>query len=173
MVFERKREPEFRMGPSRKRIQKQRFFLQPWGSKTDLKMEPEIYENRSLPYFFTTKKTTKFQQHFFLDFLAFREARTLKIKPNHCRVDQKRGYHRFLEKRTLFRNTSKSDSPRDAKKHPKQKKTAAGPPLKTHSKKNSKKTKKKIRRGPVRQNFLPPSPRPPSHSTKVKAGAYK
>ena len=76
-------------------------------------MEPEIYENRSLPYFFTTKKTTKFQQHFFLDVPAFREARTLKIKPNHCRVDQKRGYHRFLEKRKLFKKISKSDPPMD------------------------------------------------------------
>ena len=76
-------------------------------------MEPEIYENRSLPYFFIIKNTTKFQKHFFLDFPAFREARTLKIKPNHCRVDQKRGYQRFLEKRNIFKIISKSDPPID------------------------------------------------------------
>ena len=88
MVFERKSEPEFRMGPSRKRTKKEDPIWVSFaarGSKTDLKMEPEIYENRSLPYFFIIKNTTKFQKHFFLDFPAFRKARTLKIKPNQKR----------------------------------------------------------------------------------------
>ena len=110
MVLERKNEPEFRIAPSRKRTKKEDPIWVSFaarGSKTDLKMEPEIYENRSLPYFFIIKNTTKFQKHFFLDFPAFREARTLKIKPNHCRVDQKRGYQRFLEKRKISKLSPK------------------------------------------------------------------
>jgi hypothetical protein len=145
MLFERKSEPEFRMGPSRKRTKKEDPIWVSFaarGSKTDPTMDPEIHKNRSWAYFFITRKTTKKQKHFFLDFPAFREARSLKIKPNHCRVDQKRGYHPFLEKRILFKNTSKSDPPRDSRNHTKQKKTPTGQPLKTHAKKKQKKTKK-------------------------------
>ena len=104
MVFERKTEPKFRIGRSRKRTKKKTLsdtFLAGRGPKTDLKMDPEIHKKRSLAYVYITRKTTQFQKHFFLDFPVFRGARSLKIKPNHCRVDQKRGYHPFLEK-TIF-----------------------------------------------------------------------
>jgi len=72
MVLERKTEPEFRMGPSRK---KQKIggpislFFATRGSKTDPKMDPEIHKKRFLAYYFINKKTAKFQKHFFSIFL--------------------------------------------------------------------------------------------------------
>ena len=63
--------------------------------------------------------------------------------PKHCRVDQKRGYHRFLEKRTLVGNTSQSELPQDPRNLTKSKKTPAGHPLKTHAKKTQKNRREK------------------------------
>ena len=144
MVFERKSEPEFRIAPSRNKT-KNKFLISTScvarGSKTDPKMHPEIHKNRSLAYVFITRKTTQFQKHFFLDFPAFREARTLKITPKRCTVVQNRRYHRFLEKRTLLKNTSKSD-PQATPETAQNRKNTTGPPPKTHSKKKSKKTEK-------------------------------
>ena len=79
---------------------------------------------------FTTQKTTIFQKHSFVKFPGFREARTFKIKQKRCTVVQNRWYHRFLEKRRLVRNTSKSKPQRDPRNPTKSKKTQTGPPLK-------------------------------------------
>ena len=132
------------MAPSRKRIQKQRVFLQPGAPKLTSKWSPKSMKTVPCRIFFTTKKTTKFQQHFFLDVPAFREARTLKIKPNHCRVDQKRGYHGFLEKRKLFKKISKSDPPMDPPEAINSVKSTSRPRQKKLQKKE-----KKMRRKPV------------------------
>ena len=43
------------------------FFAAP-GSKTDVKMDPEIWKNQSSTFFFSIKKVRNFQTQFFLDF---------------------------------------------------------------------------------------------------------
>ena len=85
MVLERKSEPEVRKGVlgkrKRARIEKKtppekktkieylmsHFFAAP-GSKTDVKMDPEIWKNRSSTFLFSIKKDRNFQTQFFLDF---------------------------------------------------------------------------------------------------------
>ena len=85
MILERKREPGVRKGVlgkrKRARIEKKtppekqkkieylmsHFFAAP-GSKTDVKMDPEIWKNRSSTFFFSLKKDRNFQTQFFFDF---------------------------------------------------------------------------------------------------------
>ena len=85
MILERKSEPEVRKGVlgkrKRARIQKKtppekktkieylmsHFFAAP-GSKTDVKMDPEIWKKRSSTFLFSIKKNRNFQTQFFFDF---------------------------------------------------------------------------------------------------------
>jgi hypothetical protein len=102
-------------------------------------MEPEIYEKRSLPYFLLPKKQLNSRSIFFSIFLL--SGRPEPSKSSQITVDQKRGYHRFLEKRVLFKNTSKSDPPSDPRNRTKQKKHYRTPSENTLEKKIEKNTK--------------------------------
>ena len=123
------------------------------GSKTEPKMDPGVqkwFQNwpqngaqdlkkQVLGIFFHYKKKQKFPDAFFLDFRGFREDRTLKIERKRCTVVQNRGYHDFLEKRTLCENTPKTDFPRDPRNHREVTKTATGPYLEPRAKKQQEK----------------------------------
>ena len=69
MVFKRKTEPEFRMGPSRKRIQKQRVFLQPGAPKLTSKWSPKSMKTVPCRIFLLPKKQQNSRSIFFSMFL--------------------------------------------------------------------------------------------------------
>ena len=70
--WKEKASPNSEKDASRKKTQKieylmSHFFAAP-GSKTDVKMDPEIWKNQSSTFFFSTKKNRNFQTQFFFAF---------------------------------------------------------------------------------------------------------
>ena len=101
LVLERKRDPEFRMDPSRKKRKKGElsFILcAPRGSKTSPQMDTKIWKNRSWTCFFEARKTAYFHKPFFLNCTVSGGARTSKIQPKRCTVVQNRGCQVFRKK---------------------------------------------------------------------------